>query len=541
MGTATLSKLFSDTTYSFNSAKALRRLQVLAKNPFDLTDSSQMTADRLTRMVAAGCGFRLLYGTQRVTDEVMEALWALAGESRCLEKMEAMQAGEIVNFIEGFESEKRQVLHTAMRDFFDAPNPAPAAREAREAAWAEYQKLEAFIGELDKTNLFTDLVCIGIGGSELGPKTLYFSLLSHAKKNRRVHFISNVDPDNTAQVLQGLDLKKTLVMSVSKSGTTLETKTNEELVRAWFRKAGLKEQDHFICATGQGSPMDNPRLYRKSFYIWDYVGGRYCGTSMIGGVMLAFAYGMKVYHELLRGAHEMDLLARTSELRTNLPLLAALLGVWNRNLLGYPTVALIPYSQALVRFAAHIQQCDMESNGKHIDRFGRPVQFETGPIIWGEPATNAQHSFFQLIHQGTDVIPLEFIGFREPQYGMDLDVEGTTSQEKLLANLFAQALALATGQSSPNPNREFKGNRPSTILLGKRLDPYSVGGLLAYYEHKVAFQGFLWNINSFDQEGVQLGKVLALRLIDRFADRKRKTAGKPYPLGDALLKQLEHL
>lgn len=541
MAMATSAKLFSDSTYLFEKSKAMRRLQTLAKHPFDLTDTSKMTPERLGRMVATGCGFRMLYGTQRVTDEVIEALWELALESRALDKMEAMQAGEVINYIEGHESENRRVLHTAMRDFFDKPHPAPAARQARDAAQAEYRKLEAFIAELDKSGRFTDLVCIGIGGSELGPKTLYFSLEAHAQPDRRVHFISNVDPDNAAQVLQGLDLKHTLVMTVSKSGSTLETKTNESLVREWFRHAGLKEKNHFICATGKGSPMDDPQNYWKCFYIWDYVGGRYCGTSMVGGVMLAFAFGMQVLTELLSGAHAMDLVARDRHLNNNPPLLAALLGVWNRNLLGYPTLAIIPYSQALNRFAAHIQQCDMESNGKHVDRLGRSVGFRTGPIIWGEPATNAQHSFFQLIHQGTDIIPLEFIGFRESQYGKDLEIEGTTSQEKLLSNLFAQALALATGQSSRNPNQEFEGNRPSTIILGKRLDPFSVGALLAFYEHKVAFQGFIWNINSFDQEGVQLGKVLASRLTGRFANKRGKGASKPYPLGDALMEQLDAL
>lgn len=541
MARATQSKLFSDVGYLFEKSQAFRKLKKLSNHPIDLTSEKNLSPQRLEKMVAQGCGFRLLYGTQRVTDEVLEALWELAMESQALEKMEAMQAGEVINYIEGFESEQRQVLHTAMRDFFDDAHPAPAAREAQQAAWDEYQKLENFIAELDRDKQFTDLVCIGIGGSELGPKTLYFSLQVFAQPDRRVHFISNVDPDNAAAVMKDLDLNKTLVMSVSKSGTTLETKTNEDLVRNYFRKAGLSERAHFICATAKGSPLDDPKLFRKCFYIWDYVGGRYCGTSMIGGVMLAFAYGMKVYHDLLRGAHAMDVLAREPDLSTNLPLLAALLGIWNRNLLGYPTVALIPYSQALWRFSAHIQQCDMESNGKHIDRMGRPVSFHTGPIIWGEPATNAQHSFFQLIHQGTDTIALEFIGFRESQYGVDITVEGTTSQEKLLANLFAQALALATGQTSTNPNREFQGNRPSSILLGKRLDPFSVGALLAYYEHKVAFQGFIWNINSFDQEGVQLGKVLASQLLDRFASRRGLGKNEACPLGDVLLEQLKLL
>lgn len=528
-------QLFSDSKYAFWESGAARQLKELAKAPFDLTDESKLTPARLKKMVAEGCGFKFLYGTQRLDEKVLAALWQLAEEAHALDKMEAMQAGEVINYIEGFESEHRSVLHTAVRDFFENPNPAKAASEAREKALAEYRKLEAFIQEIEESDRFTDMVFIGIGGSELGPKTLYFSLEAFSKKGRRVHFISNVDPDNTAEALRNLDLSRTLVMTVSKSGTTLETKTNEALVREWFKKSGLTPKDHFICATGKGSPMDDAKLYRQCFYMWDYIGGRYCSTSMVGGVLLSFAFGIKIYRELLRGAHEMDLLARERDINRNLPLLAALIGIWNRNFLGYPTVALIPYSQALVRFSAHIQQCDMESNGKHVDRFGKQTPFHTGPIIWGEPATNAQHSFFQLIHQGTDIIPLEFIGFKESQYGQDLKVEGTTSQQKLLANLFAQALALAEGRKSENPNKEFQGNRPSSILLGSRLDPYAVGAILAFYEHKVAFQGFMWNINSFDQEGVQLGKVLANRILDVFK------GAKDFPLGETMLSHLSSL
>lgn len=229
----------------------------------------------------------------------------------------------------------------------------------------------------------------------------------------------------------------------------------------------------------------------------------------------------------------MDRLALENEPSKNLPLLAALLEIWNHNFLHIQTCAVIPYSQALWRFTAHLQQLDMESNGKQIDKQGHFVDFATGPIIWGEAGTNAQHSFYQLIHQGTIPICLEFIGFKENQTGTDFVYEGTTSQQKLLANLFAQAIALATGQKNENPNKVFLGNRPSFILLGKRLTPYALGALLAFYEHKVAFQGFIWNINSFDQEGVQLGKVLANRIIDRMKNPK----GSVYPVADAYLKQ----
>ena len=287
--------------------------------------------------------------------------------------------------------------------------------------------------------------------------------------------------------------------------------------------------------------MDDPQNYIASFYMWDYIGGRYSATSMVGGVILAFALGMDRFLEFLRGANAMDKIALRPDLKANLPLLSALLGIWNRNFLSLPTTAIIPYSQALCRFQAHLQQLDMESNGKRIDKKGHFVDFDTGPIIWGEPGTNGQHSFYQSIHQGTTVVPLELIGFKESQYHDDISFQGTSCQEKLLANLFAQSIALAVGQQSDNPNKSFPGNRPNRILFGARLDPYAMGALLAYYEHKVVFQGFIWNINSFDQEGVQLGKKLSLKIIDQFASSKQ---GKPidpkgFPLGAAYLKHLE--
>ena len=493
----------------FDHYPATAKLKELAKHPCDLTDPKVLTPQRLQKFSAEACGFKMLYGTERITEDVMKTLVELSREAEVISQMEKMQAGEVVNKIEGYPSENRKVLHTAVRDFFDRPNRAHAAAEATAEAKIEIDKLQHFLTKIDKGQRFTDLVMIGIGGSDLGPRAHYIALQHLQKEGRHIHFISNVDPDDAAAVLKDLDLSKTLVVSVSKSGTTLETLTNEEIARAHFLKAGLKPQEHFIAVTGKGSPMDDPRKYLESFYIWDWIGGRYSTTSMVGGVMLSFAFGFEVFWELLRGANAMDKTALKPSIEHNLPLLGALLGVWNRNFLGYPTVAVIPYSQALLRFPAHIQQLDMESNGKHIDKYGHFVDFKTGPIIWGEPGTNAQHSFFQLIHQGTDVIPLEFVGFKESQYNDDLLYKGTYSQEKLLANLFAQSIALAAGQKDDNPNKNFSGNRPSHILLGRKLTPSLLGTLLAYFEHKVAFEGFIWGINSFDQEGVQLGKVLA--------------------------------
>jgi glucose-6-phosphate isomerase len=450
-----------------------------------------------------------------------------------------------MNRIEGHESENRQVLHFATRDVFadlPDPNPSPGTADAVKRAKGELAKLETFLGDLEQGRLknaegksFTDLVNVGIGGSDLGPKALYMAVLPYRLKDRRVHYVSNVDPDDAAQTLQTLDLSRTLVNVVSKSGATLETLTNETLVREAFLKKGLTPEKQFVCVTGEGSPMDNPARYLRSFYMFDYIGGRYSATSMVGGVSLGFALGYAQFRDILRGAREMDLCALNADPNKNLPLLGALLGLWNRTFLGHHTLAVLPYSNGLVRFAAHLQQLDMESNGKGIDRDGKFTEYATGPIVWGEPGTNGQHAFYQLIHQSRTVVPCEFIGFRQSQYGQDIDVKGTTSQQKLLANLLAQSLGLAGGQKSDNPNKFFPGNRPNSVLIADKLTPKTLGALLAYYENKVAYQGLIWNINSFDQEGVQLGKLLANKLIDHLTPGKAGDE-KSDPVGWALLR-----
>ncbi|MCH9624893.1 MAG: Glucose-6-phosphate isomerase [Chlamydiales bacterium] len=526
---------------SFRHYKATHLLKGLSTSPFDLTIEGNLSPSRIERYCAQAGEFKLLYGTERVNDDVLHALKELAQEAHLVEKMHEMQNGVVLNKIEGFPSENRMVLHTAMRDFFLHPNQSPNAKKAAAAAKKECDKLHKFMAEIDKKEQFTDLIQVGIGGSDLGPRALYVALQAFQKPHRKVHFISNVDPDDAAAVLRSIDPKKTLVVVVSKSGSTLETQTNEELVREHFQKAGCQPNQHVISVTGEKSPMDNPERYLASFYIWDFIGGRYSATSMVGGVMLSFALGFDQFQNILKGAHEMDRIALNPDFHQNLPLISAMLGIWNRNFLHHPTVAILPYSQALLRFPAHLQQCNMESNGKRIDKHGNPVDFDTGPIIWGEPGTNGQHSFYQLIHQGTNVVPIEFIGFKESQYKEDIQVKGSTSQEKLLSNLFAQSIALAKGQKSDNPNKVFPGNRPNRILLAPRLDPFTLGSLLSYFENTIAFQGFCWNINSFDQEGVQLGKVLANKIINQFASKREGKKAEKFPEAEALLRHLDTL
>ncbi|QQG65519.1 glucose-6-phosphate isomerase [Desulfobulbus oligotrophicus] len=501
----------------FTALRAVHQLQDLAKRPYDLTSDNALTVQRLETFKTSMCGFDLLYATQRVDENILKALQELADEAGLVEALAAMQTGAVLNRIEGYASEDRQVLHTACRDIF---TESPMAGDASAKAQRELAKLQSFLDELaDGTVVnqagqpFSTMVQVGIGGSDLGPRAICLALKAYSLPGRSAQFIANVDPDDAAEVLQELDLSTTLFNIVSKSGTTLETLTNEQLIRDSLIKAGLDPAHHVLAVTGEGSPMDDPSRYLRSFYMEDYIGGRYSATSMVGVVTLGFVLGFAAVMEFLKGAHEVDRAALQPAVRSNIPLLLALLGIWNHNFLGYPTVAILPYSQALSRFPAHLQQCDMESNGKSVTRQGREVAWKTGPVVWGEPGTNGQHAFYQLIHQGTEVVPVEFIGFRQSRYGVDVMIEGTSSQQKLVANMLAQSLALAMGKDDENPARRFQGNRPNSVLLADRLTPRSMGSLLAMYEHKIAFQGFCWHINSFDQEGVQLGKVLAQQLL----------------------------
>lgn len=503
----------------FKDLKSYKKLKELAIDPIDLTKQDILNVDRIKSMSAHNLDFKLLYATERVTAQVIKNLFDLADETQALKKMQDMQDGKIINKMNGCEGENREVLHTAMRDFFEDQNTSKVAKEAAKLAFIEVEKLEKFLEKIDKENKFANIVQIGIGGSFLGPKAIVESLKTYCKKNREVFFISNVDPDDAYHILDKLDLSKTLFVSVSKSGTTLETLTNEEIVRDKLKEKNLNPKDHMASVTGKNSPMDDPSKYLESFYIWDYVGGRYSVTSMVGGVVIGFACGIKVFKDLLKGASLMDKISLRND-ESNLPLLSALLGIWNRNFLNYSNLSVIAYSQALLYLPLHLEQLDMESNGKSIDKECQKVNFKTGPIIFGDIGTNAQHSFFQHLHQGTDIVPVEFIGFKNSQAGKDLTVKGTTSLQKLLSNMFAQSIALAMGQKSDNPNKYFEGNRPNHILLGKKLDPMTLGALLSYFENKIALQGFIWNINSFDQEGVQLGKVLANKFLDLFAKKQ---------------------
>lgn len=486
--------------------------------------SGENGADRVKNYsvdMAAGLTFN--YAAKAVDDTVLEALAKLAQEAQLVEKYESLYNGAVIN-----TGEKRLVLHQLTRgqlgDKVEADGVDKrefyASQQARIAEFAN--KVHA--GEITNAagEKFTTVVQIGIGGSDLGPRAIYLALENWAKKNNtfkmEAKFISNVDPDDAAAVLNSIDVAHSLFVLVSKSGTTLETLTNESFVKDALARAGLDASKHMVAVTSETSPLAKSADYLAAFFMDDYIGGRYSSSSAVGGAVLSLAFGPEVFAQFLDGAAEVDQLSANKDLMKNPEMLDALIGVYERNVLGYPATAVLPYSQALSRFPAHLQQLDMESNGKSVNRFGEPVDYVTGPIIFGEPGTNGQHSFYQLLHQGTDIIPLQFIGFKNSQIGTDVVIQDSTSQQKLCANVAAQIVAFACGKADENRNKNFEGGRPSSIIIGEELTPAAMGALLAHFENKVMFQGFVWNINSFDQEGVQLGKVLAKRVLAHETD-----------------------
>ncbi|MBQ8802591.1 MAG: glucose-6-phosphate isomerase [Tyzzerella sp.] len=471
--------------------------------------------------MAEGLAFN--YGAKAVDDNILAVLAKMAEEAQLTGKFEALYNGDVIN-----TGEKRRVLHHLTRGQLGEDVIADGVNK-REFYTTQQKKVaelceKVYAGEIvnEAGEKFTTVVQIGIGGSDLGPRALYIALENWAKKNNTLkmnaQFISNVDPDDAAAVLNNIDVAHSLFVLVSKSGTTLETLTNESFVKDALEKAGLDASKHMIAVTSETSPLAKNEGYLAAFFMDDFIGGRYSSSSAVGGVVLSLAFGPEVFAEILNGAAEQDKLAKNENIFENSAMLDALIGVYERNVLGYLDTAVLPYSQALSRFPAHLQQLDMESNGKSVNRFGEPVSYPTGPVIFGEPGTNGQHSFYQLLHQGTDIVPLQFIGFKNNQMETDVVIQGSTSQQKLCANVAAQIVAFACGKDDENLNKKFEGGRPSSIIIGEKLTPRSLGALLSHFENKVMFQGFVWNVNSFDQEGVQLGKVLAQKVLAHNTD-----------------------
>ncbi len=500
-----------------DSAKELASL----KNQVDV--KSVMSGDNGAKRVKEysvpmSSGLVYNYASKQVDDKVVDTLAKLADEAQLVDKFTCLYNGEVVN-----TGEKRLVLHQLTRGQLGDDVIADDVNK-REFYVSQQERIAEFAnkvhnGEIvnEKGEKFTTAVQIGIGGSDLGPRAMYLSLENWAKTNNcfkmEARFISNVDPDDASAVLDGIDVAHSIFILVSKSGTTLETLTNESFVKDALKKAGLDPSKHMIAVTSETSPLAKSDDYLDAFFMDDYIGGRFSSTSSVGGAVLSLAFGPEIFARFLNGAAAEDKNSTNKDIRKNPALLDALIGVYERNVLGYGTTAVLPYSQALSRFPAHLQQLDMESNGKSVNRFGEKIKYKTGPVIYGEPGTNGQHSFYQLLHQGTDIIPLQFIGFKNSQMGNDVVIENSTSQQKLKANVAAQIVAFACGKDDDNRNKYFEGNRPSSIIVGDVLTPEALGALLAHFENKVMFQGFTWNINSFDQEGVQLGKVLAKKVL----------------------------
>ncbi len=474
------------------------------------------------RLVIEAAGLYLDYSKHRVTDETLRLLMQLAHQCSLREKIDAMFRGDRINV-----TENRAVLHVALRAPRDAvirvdgENVVPAVHEVldRMSAFAEKVRAGAWRGHTGKP--IKNVVNIGIGGSDLGPVMAYEALNHYSKRDMTFRFVSNVDGTDFAEATQGLNAEETLFIVSSKTFTTLETMTNARSARAWVLHAIGDEAAiarHFVAVSTNANEVTKFGIDTANMFgFWDWVGGRYSMDSAIG-LSTMLAVGPADFRAMLAGFHEMDEHFRTAPFERNLPVLMGLLAVWNNNFLGADTVAVLPYDQYLKRFPAYLQQLTMESNGKRVTLAGAAVNYQTGPIYWGEPGTNGQHSFYQLIHQGTRLIPCDFIAFCQ-----SLNPLGD-HHDTLMSNVFAQAEALAFGKTADEvkaegtpdwlvPHRTFEGNRPSTVILADRLSPEALGRLVALYEHSVFTQGAIWDIGSFDQWGVELGKALAQRIV----------------------------
>ncbi len=488
-----------------------------------LRDLFAVDPGRGQRMTAEAAGVFLDYSKNRISDETLKLLFNLAEQSGLHARIDAMFRGEKINVTEG-----RAALHVALRApqgasiLVDGQNVVPEvhavlgkmaefSRRIRDGSWKGYS------GKRIKT-----VVNIGIGGSDLGPVMAYEALKSYSDRALAFRFVSNIDGTDVAEATLDLDPEETLFIVASKTFTTLETMTNAHSARDWLLKGfggDVKAVSrHFVAVSTNASKVAEFGIDTTNmFEFWDWVGGRYSMDSAIG-LSTMIAIGPENFGAMLDGFHEMDEHFRTAPLERNLPVLMGLLAIWYNNFFGAETIAVLPYEQYLKRFPAYLQQLTMESNGKHVTLGGIEVDYQTGPIYWGEPGTNGQHSFYQLIHQGTRLIPCDFIAFVEP-----LNALGR-HHDMLIANVFAQAEALAFGKTSEEvkaegtpdwlvPHRTFEGNRPSNMILMDRLTPAALGRLVALYEHNVFTQGVIWDIDPFDQWGVELGKVLAQRIV----------------------------
>jgi len=464
------------------------------------------------------------FSRQRVDEKAMSLLFELAEARKLKEQFISMMNGEKINI-----SENRAALHTASRNFsgnsifIDEKDVMPEIIKTKENIREFASKVHngKITGSTGKP--FKHVVVIGIGGSYLGTEFVSRALEAYADKDIEIHFLSNVDIHNFGNIVSGIEPESTLWIVVSKSYTTAETIANTNLAVSFMKEKGLDPSKHLATVTSKGSPGDDPKNpVLSSFHMFDFIGGRYSVTSAVGGVPLSLYLGYDKFERFLKGAEEMDIHAKDSPCEKNIPLIAALISIWNNNFLGYQTQAIIPYASPLQKLAPHIQQLSMESNGKSVTQEGHSLDEPAGPIIFGEPGTNAQHSFFQLAHQGRP-FPIEFIGVIKPQYNQyDYKSKHVTNHQELWANLISQPTALALGKEDKNKAKYFPGNRPSSTILIKDLSPESVGRLLSFYEAKTVFEAFIWGTNPFDQFGVELGKTIASGIRNEIASKNEQ-------------------
>ena len=522
-----------------------KALQQLAQTDGDLhlRDLFKGDSGRAARFSTEGPGGLFMdYSKQRITPSVFDALLALARACGVSQRAAAMFRGDKINI-----TEQRAVLHTALRAprgatiLVDGRNIVPDVHEVldRMAAFSSAVRDGQWRGHTGKPIRY--IVNIGIGGSDLGPAMAYDALLPFTKRDLSVRFVSNVDATDFAEKTRDCDPAQTLFIVCSKTFTTLETMANANTAREWLLRGlggdAAAVARHFVAVSTNAEKVSAFGIDTANMFgFWDWVGGRYSMDSAIG-LSTMLAIGPDLFRDMLRGFHEMDEHFRTAPLESNLPAIMGLLGIWNVNFLGAQTLAVLPYDQYLDRFSAYLQQLEMESNGKHVTLDATRVSWSTCPAVWGQPGTNGQHAFYQMIHQGTPLVPCDFIAFCASHNPIG------NHQDLLVANVLAQAEALAFGKSLQEveqegsaawlaPHRQFDGNRPTTTILCPKLDPATLGRLIALYEHKVFTQGTIWNINSFDQWGVELGKVLAQRIIPELS------GATPKPTHDSSTQQL---
>ncbi len=498
---------------------------------FHLRAVFEKEPERFSRLSIEAAGLFLDYSKNRLSKETLDLLVALAEQRQLGDQIAAMFSGEKIN-----NTENRAALHTALRNhsgrpiFVDGNDITPDIEKVtrKMAGFVEAIHSGSWRGFNGKR--ITDIVNIGIGGSDLGPRMVVNALSSYAVDGINVHFVSNIDGEHLSQTLEKLSPESTLFIIASKTFTTLETMTNAHSARHWFLEKSLEKgrvAKHFVAiSTNVDAVVEFGIEAQNSFELWDWVGGRHSLWSAIG-LSIALAVGMRQFEALLEGAHQMDEHFRTAQLKENMPVILALVGIWNRNFLSAPSYAVLPYDQRLKNFPTFLQQCDMESNGKSVSKEGLPVSVETGPVVWGEVGTNGQHAFYQLLHQGTQIIPTDFIVALKSDCGLE------EHHKLLVVNCFAQAEALMKGKTVKEVvetlksegvddgeierlthHKTFRGNNPSNMILMDRLRPETLGALIALYEHKIFVQGVIWGINSFDQWGVELGKQLASTLVE---------------------------